>query len=96
MASASAQPAALSAEQAKGEAPSLGVGRFLGGRAQYYSFLLHVGPLPIRAKGWEEKLIGLFAGLGPLIACLFPPLGSPSALRGPPGDAFVSQWSWRR
>lgn len=96
MASASAQPAVLSAEQAKGEEPSLGVGRLLVGRARYYSFPLQVGPLPIRAKGWEDKLIGLLAGLGPLIPCLFPPLGSPAVLRGPLWDASVSQWSWRR
>lgn len=96
MASASAQPAALSAEQAKGEEPSLGVGRLLGGgRSSILSFS-KVGPLPIRAKGWENKPIGLLAGLCPLIPCLSPPLGWLPVLRGPLWDASVSQWSWRR
>lgn len=95
MASASAQPAALSAEQAKGEEPPVGVGRLGGlGRALYRPVRLQVGPVPIREKGWEDQLVGLLIGrLGPLTLCLFPPLGSPATLHGPRWDASVFQWS---
>lgn len=65
MASASAQPAALSAEQAKGEEPSLGVGHRLGGGHSTILSFSGWGPCPL---GWrEDELIGLLAGLGPLI-----------------------------
>lgn len=58
MASASAQPAALSAEQAKGEEPSLGVGRLLGGGRSTIRSFSKWGPCPLGRRVGRTSLSG--------------------------------------